>query len=143
MRPPFEYSLRPCLAYVRLNLFLNRVSEIRKLFGPDYPKFDLVMPLADGTRRAPDDFTDAYIAFSRRISTRDTRFHDLRHTHASELLRRGVPLRTISQRLGNANPTVTLNIYAHVMSGDDERAADTVEEMIKKQLEKKGAKKPE
>ena len=34
----------------------------------------------------------------------------------------------------------TLNIYAHVMSGDDERAVDTVEEMIKKQLEKKGAK---
>jgi len=29
------------------------------------------------------------------------------------------------------------------MSGDDERAADTVEEMIKKQLEKKGVKKPE
>jgi hypothetical protein len=37
---------------------------------------------------------------------------------------------------------VTLNIYAHVMSGDDERAADTVEEMIKKQLEKKGVKNP-
>jgi excisionase family DNA binding protein len=90
-----------------------------------------------------DDFTDAYIAFSRRISTRDTRFHDLRHTHASELLRRGVPLRTVSQRLGHANPTVTLNIYAHVMSGDDTTAADTVEEMIKKLLEKKGAKKPE
>jgi type IV secretion system protein VirB4 len=63
----------------------------------------------------------------------------LRHAHASELLRRGVPLRTVSQRLGQANPTVTLNIYAHVMSGDDERAADTAEEMIKKQLEKKGA----
>jgi hypothetical protein len=63
-------------------------DKIRKLFGPDYPKFDLVMPLADGTPWAPDDFTDAYIAFSRRISTRDTRFHDLRHTHASELLRR-------------------------------------------------------
>jgi integrase len=81
--------------------------------------------------------TDGRRCCRRRISTRDTRFHDLRHTHASELLRRGVPLRTVSQRLGHANPTVTRNIYAHVMSGDDERAADTVEEMIKKQLEKK------
>ena len=60
---------------------------------------------------------------------------------------RGVSLQplfecSVSQRLGHASPTVTLNIYAHVMSGDDESAADTVEEMIKKQLEK-GAKKPE
>lgn len=135
-------ALPDCLIAALLEHRANQ-DKIRKLFGPDYPKFDLVMPLADGTRWAPDDFTDAYIAFSRRISTRDTRFHDLRHTHASELLRRGVPLRTVSQRLGHANPTVTLNIYAHVMSGDDERAADTVEEMIKKQLEKKGGKKPE
>lgn len=101
------------------------------------------MPLANGTPWPPDELTDAYIAFSRRINTRDTRFHDLRHTHASELLRRGVPLRTVSQRLGHANPTVTLNTYAHVMSGDDERAADTVDEMMKKQLKKKGPEKPE
>jgi hypothetical protein len=42
--------------------------------------------------------------------------------------------------VASMSSTVTLNIYAHVMSGDDERAADTVEEMIKKQLEKKGVK---
>ena len=86
-------------------LIEHRASQdkIRKLFGPDYPKFDLVVPLADGTPWPPDEFTDSYIAFSRRINTRDTRFHDLRHTHASELLRRNVPLRTVSQRLGHAN----------------------------------------
>ncbi|HEX7361406.1 MAG TPA: site-specific integrase, partial [Bryobacteraceae bacterium] len=135
-------ALPACLVAALMDHRANQ-DKIKKMFGPDYPKFDLVMPLADGTPWPPDDFTDAYIAFSRRICTRDIRFHDLRHTHASELLRRGVPLRTVSQRLGHANPTVTLNIYAHVMSGDDEKAADTTETMIKKQLEKKGAKKPE
>jgi integrase len=64
----------------------------------------------------------------------------LRHTHASELLRRGIPLKTVSQRLGHANPTVTLDIYAHVMSGDDEKAAKTTDDIYKKRSMKKGKK---
>jgi integrase len=50
------------------------------------------------------------------------------------MLRRGVPVRTVSQRLGHANPSITLNVYAHLMSGDDERAAQVVEETIGKPL---------
>jgi integrase len=58
-------------------------------------------------------------------------------TYASELLRRGIPLKTVSQRLGHANPTVTLDIYAHVMSGDDEKAAKTTDDIYKKRSKKK------
>jgi integrase len=64
----------------------------------------------------------------------------LRHTHASELLRRGIPWKTVSQRLGHANATVTLNIYAHVMSGDDENAAKTVNDIYKNRSKEKGTK---
>jgi integrase len=103
-------------------------------------KHDLVIPLADGTPWPPDRFTDEYIAFTRRVTAREIRFHDLRHTHASELLRRGIPLKTVSQRLGHANPTVTLDIYAHVMSGDDEKAAKTTDDIYKKRSMKKGKK---
>jgi integrase len=77
------------------------------------------------TVAVPETLTDEYIAFTGRVTAREIRFHDLRHTHASKLLRRGIPLKTVSQRLGHANPTVTLDIYAHVMSGDDEKAAKT------------------
>jgi integrase len=86
-----------------------------------------VIPLADGTPWPPDRFTDAYVAFPRCSGAQGIRFHDLRHTHASELLRRGTPLKTVSQRLGHANATVTLNIYAHVMDGDDKQAANVVQ----------------
>lgn len=49
------------------------------------------------------------------------RVHDLRHSHASLLIHRGVPLTAIAKRLGHESPDITLKIYAHMMpqSQDD------------------------
>ena len=55
----------------------------------------------------------------------------------NKLLRRGIPLKTVSQRLGHANPTVTLDIYAHVMSGDDEKPPKPRKTSIKNDQSKK------
>ncbi len=131
-------ALPDCLIACLLDHRANQ-DKIRKLFGPDYPKFDLVMPLADGTPWAPDDFTDAYIAFSR-ASVQETPGST---TCAIPMLPSCCAGRSAENSLATSRTRQsngTLNIYAHVMSGDDERAADTVEEMIKKQLGKKGAK---
>ncbi|SFT86712.1 Phage integrase family protein [Geodermatophilus amargosae] len=45
------------------------------------------------------------------------RLHDLRHTHAALLLADGVPVKVVSERLGNANATITLTVYQHVHPG--------------------------
>jgi integrase len=39
------------------------------------------------------------------------RFHDIRHTHASLLLKEGVPVKVVSERLGHATPSFTLDVY--------------------------------
>jgi integrase len=44
------------------------------------------------------------------------RLHDLRHVHATTLLRAGVPVHVVAARLGHADPSVTLRVYAHVIS---------------------------
>ena len=54
---------------------------------------------------------------------KDVTLHTFRHTHASLLLDQGVPIKAVSQRPGHANVTTTLETYAHVMLGQDERAA--------------------
>ena len=54
------------------------------------------------------------------------RFHDLRHTHASNALQAGVLPKVVSERLGHANIAVTLNTYSHTIPAMDEQAADLV-----------------
>jgi integrase len=101
-------------------------EAIKNLFGLDYPNFNLVVPLPDGNPWPPDRFTDAYVAFAKRDVGAEVRFHDLRHTHASELLRRGTPVKTVARRLGHANTKMTIDTHAHLMS-DDERAAQVTQ----------------
>lgn len=115
-------------------------QKTRELFGPDYPNYDLVLSLQDGTPWPPDRFTDAYTAFARRNGAKGIRFHDLRHTHASELLRRGTPIKTVSTRLGHSTSKITIDTYGHLMDGDDERAAKTVQKVYGNRKFKKGVK---
>ena len=58
------------------------------------------------------------------------RFHDLRHTHATVLLRAGVPVKVVSERLGHASPGVTLNVYQHVFPGMQAEAAEVFERLL-------------
>lgn len=58
------------------------------------------------------------------------KLHGLRHTQVTQLLDAGVPLRTVSGRVGHRNPSTTTNIYSHWIAETDERAADVVADRI-------------
>jgi integrase len=57
----------------------------------------------------------------------DLRFHDLRHTCATLLLSEGVNAKVVSELLGHASITITLNIYSHVLPDMQDSAADAME----------------
>ena len=48
-------------------------------------------------------------------------FHGLRHTHVSFLLYQGIDIAYISHRLGHANISITLKIYAHLLKDHEEK----------------------
>jgi integrase len=56
--------------------------------------------------------------------------HSLRHSHATNLLPRGVPLPAVSARLGHADVNITARIYAHALPDHDRRAADTWDSVV-------------
>lgn len=51
-------------------------------------------------------------------------FHDLRHTHAAMLIRRGVQPKIISERLGHASIKITMDLYGYLMPGLQDIVAD-------------------
>ena len=94
-------------------------------------RFELVFPTWDGKLLHPAHFTKA---FSREVAAAKlphVTFHGLRHTHITHLLRSGVPVHVVSARAGHSNPTVTLNIYSHLLEGDQEKAAAVMDEALR------------
>lgn len=58
------------------------------------------------------------------------RMHDFRHSHATLLLSKGIPITVISQRLGHADMTMTLNTYSHLIPEDENKAVNLINNLI-------------
>ena len=58
------------------------------------------------------------------------RFHDLRHSCASLMLREGIHPKIVSEMLGHSSVAITLDIYSHVTPGLQEAAAKSLNEVI-------------
>ena len=48
----------------------------------------------------------------------------------TQLLRKKMPVKAVSQRLGHSDVTTTLRTYAHVFATDDAELAEAVEDFI-------------
>ena len=58
------------------------------------------------------------------------RFHDLRHTYASLKIDQGANVVYISEQLGHSNPTITLNVYSHLIRKIDNEQANDFERAL-------------
>lgn len=71
----------------------------------------------------PDLFSQSWSRLMEKSEVRRIRLHDLRHTHASILLKAGVPVKVVSERLGHSSPAFTMTVYQHVLPGMQADAA--------------------
>jgi integrase len=58
------------------------------------------------------------------------KFHCLRHTFASLLIHQGENIKYIQSQLGHSSPTVTLNVYSHLMNPVNQESACRLENTI-------------
>lgn len=68
--------------------------------------------------------------FRERCGFDGLKFHELRHTQATQLLANGVDMKTVQTRLGHSTASLTLNMYAHAIPENDEKAAVLVGELF-------------
>ena len=90
----------------------------RSLIGDAYQDADLVFAREDGSVIHPDSFSDAFWRQAKEAKLPRIRFHDLRHTHATLALAAGVHPKVVSERLGHASITITLDTSTNKLTWD-------------------------
>lgn len=122
----------PTSAVESLAAHRKKQDELREQFGPDYrTDLDLVFANPDGTPLKPDSISSVVSALFKRLKIpkpKGAALHLLRHSHTSHLLAGGVPLPAVSARLGHSSVRTTQEIYAHMITGQDDEAAKVWEE---------------
>lgn len=91
---------------------------------------DFVFIRPDGSPLNPSAVTLAFRRILRKAGLKDIRIHDLRHTHATLMLKAGVNPKVVSERLGHASVSITLDIYSHVLPGMQEAAAEKFDRLF-------------
>lgn len=91
--------------------------------GPTYKDNGLVVCTKLGTKILPKNLTRAFEKVMNKAELPHIRFHDLRHTHATIMLKQGVHPKIVSERLGHSSVQVTLDTYSHILPGLQDAAA--------------------
>ena len=81
----------------------------------------------------PNFVTDHFSYLLKKLGLRHIRFHDLRHTFASVLLSKEVPLINVSNFLGHSTISTTANIYAHLDKAAKQSSADVISDIFRKE----------
>ena len=108
----------------------SRQVEHRFALGPAYQDQDLVFPAGDGAIQPPYRVSQAFRQLVGSTDLGHVRFHDLRHTAATLMLRAGVPTKIVSTRLGHATASLTLDTYSHVTVDMQREAASAIDDVL-------------
>lgn len=105
---------------------INQLNELKQFykkcigFDEDWYIFGGLNPLAPTTIGRNKDI------YCRKADIKKIRIHDFRHSHASLLLSKNVPIIVISERLGHSDVSMTLNIYSHMLPNDEDKAINII-----------------
>ncbi|WP_267423212.1 tyrosine-type recombinase/integrase [Methylobacterium sp. GC_Met_2] len=115
---------------------VRQAEELLKL-GVRLTDDDHVFAQADGRPVQPNSLTHEFtriLALSKTLPR--VRYHDLRHSHATQLLANGVHPKIAQERLGHSSIAITLDLYSHVLPGMQEDAAAKVDAALRAAIDR-------
>ncbi|QYG91762.1 site-specific integrase [Iamia sp. SCSIO 61187] len=107
-----------------------RIQRAEEKGGIDPKGDELVFVKPDGSWIHPHSFSQVLDRKVAKLDVPTISLHDLRHTHATLLLKAGVPVKVVSERLGHANVAFTMAVYQHVLPGMQAAAASTFAQLL-------------
>ena len=84
----------------------------------------------EGNPIHPHSVSQSFERIVARASVPKIRLHDIRHTHGTLLIKAGVPVKVVSERLGHSNPAFTIDTYQHILPGMQAEAARSFESLV-------------
>lgn len=109
----------------------KRQLEERLRRGAQWRDYGLVFCTRRGSPLRRADVYHRLQELARVAGLPAVRAHDLRHTHATLLLKRGVYPKVVAERLGHASAAVTLDVYSHILPDTQMAAAQAIESCLK------------
>lgn len=100
--------------------------------GNLYDDQDFICTWENGKPLRPHYISDLFRNYILRLDYPRIRFHDLRHTHATMLLSKGVNPKIVSERLGHSTVNITLDIYTHVLPNMQKEAVKKLDSIFEK-----------
>lgn len=107
----------------------KQLTQDRLVAGEKWKENNLMFPSSVGTHTQPDKLLKRFKRIAKQAGLPIIRFHDLRHTAASLMLNSGVPAIVASRRLGHSKPSITLDIYGHLIPSMQEQVAVLMDEI--------------
>lgn len=93
---------------------ISKQNAFKLLYGKRYHDNDLIFSYDDGKPMRPTNINKFFNRIIKAAGVPKIRIHDMRHTHATQLLELGVNPKIVSERLGHASVKITLDLYSHV-----------------------------
>ena len=110
----------------------KRQNEERLAYAGLWEDHDLIFPDENGRPIRARNLSRRFQKLLQRAELEDLgfTFHGLRHTCATLMLLKDVPIKVVSERLGHADVALTLRVYSHVLPGMQKNAAHGLDEML-------------
>ena len=108
-----SFPMTPDIKQLLLELQTQQKKD-KKFFGKEYHDCDYVFRWPDGRPFSPDYVSDKFPRLLKANNMPKIRFHELRHSAASNLLSMGFSLKDVQEWLGHSDIKTTANIYGHL-----------------------------
>lgn len=114
-----------------LRAHLERQAAEKAFLGSAWQNPDLVFVSEAGTPLEQCNLRRLYKSLVKSAGVSDIRFHDLRHTAASLLIRQGASIKVVSDRLGHSNSAFTNDVYVHLYDDDRQHNAMSLTDLCR------------
>lgn len=113
-----------------LNKHMLSTKRELLMLGKTMAPHSLVICTGKGTLTSPRNISRVWYSMLKKTGLKKITFHDLRHTHASLLLKNNTHPKVVSERLGHSSIKITIDLYSHLFPNMQEEAAEELGKML-------------